>query len=353
MRHRLREGRNEADDFPGVVLAAFGAFAQTAPPKPAEQPLPSYKDLKFPALPQVKIPEPATYTLSNGMRLYLLEDHELPLVSGLRWFAPATCSTRDKMAWRSHDGHGDADRRNKSQDGRRVRRTVGRHGGIGRKLHRRNERQRLVLRAEREHGPGAGQIFKEVLTEPEFRQDKIDLAISQTRSAIARRNDEADAIAGRELMSIIYGRDTPYGWHMEYADVERIHREDLIAFYSRFFFPKNVMLAISGDFSTPEMRDKIEKLFAGWTAEQPPVPAVSACAAKAARPASTVAEKSDITQTFFCHGPPRRRASRQELPGSGGMADILGQGFSSRLVRRDEDPSSAMPTTSSVLVGEL
>src|ERR1700747_1133934 len=46
------------------------------------QVIPSYKDLKYPPLPQVKIPEPATFTLPNGIRLFLLEDHELPLVRG-------------------------------------------------------------------------------------------------------------------------------------------------------------------------------------------------------------------------------------------------------------------------------
>src|ERR1700692_3991742 len=47
------------------------------------QPVPSYKDLKYPPLPPVKIPEPQSFTLSNGMRVFLLEDHELPLIHGL------------------------------------------------------------------------------------------------------------------------------------------------------------------------------------------------------------------------------------------------------------------------------
>ncbi len=45
--------------------------------------VPSYKDLKYPPLKQPKIPEPAAFTLSNGMRVFVLEDHELPLVHGL------------------------------------------------------------------------------------------------------------------------------------------------------------------------------------------------------------------------------------------------------------------------------
>src|ERR1700676_4763290 len=65
---------------PPATEAAVGR-AVKAPP--AAQPLPSYKALKYPPLPQVKVPEPATFTLSNGMRIFLLEDHQLPLIRGL------------------------------------------------------------------------------------------------------------------------------------------------------------------------------------------------------------------------------------------------------------------------------
>jgi zinc protease len=57
-----------------LLLFAGLTFAQTAP---------SYKQLVYPPLKPVKIPEPVQFTLANGMRVFLLEDHELPLVSGL------------------------------------------------------------------------------------------------------------------------------------------------------------------------------------------------------------------------------------------------------------------------------
>jgi zinc protease len=57
-----------------AICLAGSVLAQVAP---------SYKDLKYPPLPQVKIPEPTSVTLSNGMRVFLLEDHELPLIHGL------------------------------------------------------------------------------------------------------------------------------------------------------------------------------------------------------------------------------------------------------------------------------
>ena len=63
-----------------AMLAATLALAQTEVRRGTA--LPSYKTLKFAPLPEIKIPEPATVTLSNGMKIYLLESHELPIVSG-------------------------------------------------------------------------------------------------------------------------------------------------------------------------------------------------------------------------------------------------------------------------------
>src|ERR1700757_987367 len=47
------------------------------------QPAPSYKNLKYPPLREIKIPNVATFSLSNGIKVYLLEDHELPTLRGV------------------------------------------------------------------------------------------------------------------------------------------------------------------------------------------------------------------------------------------------------------------------------
>ena len=78
-----------------LLLAASLGYAQSTATQTASQPttpdpvvvrntgpLPSWKDLHFPPLGQVKIPHPEIYSLGNGMKVYLLENHELPLVSG-------------------------------------------------------------------------------------------------------------------------------------------------------------------------------------------------------------------------------------------------------------------------------
>ena len=267
-----------------MILAAGLAGAQAAPkqaparkaapPKTAAgAAIPSYKELKYPPLKPVQIPDVATFTLPNGMKLYLLEDHELPLVSGTarvrtgNLFDPA-----DKVGLATRTGM--------------VLRTGGTRARSGDELD--VQLENIAASVESSIGETSGSvsfsalkentdevlgIFKELLTAPGFRPEKVELARTQLRSSIARRNDNPHGIVQREFAEIVYGRDNPYGWRIEYEMLDRIRRDDLVAFYQRYFFPANILLAVWGDFSTAEMRARLEKLFADWTVKQAPVPA--------------------------------------------------------------------------------
>ncbi|HWZ29949.1 MAG TPA: pitrilysin family protein [Bryobacteraceae bacterium] len=309
------------------------------------QELPSYKDLKYPPLAQVKIPEPATVTLSNGMRVFLLEDHELPLIQGLAMV-------------RTGNLFDPADKRGLSTVMAEVLRSGGTKSKTGDQIDEQLENIAASVESSmdetsasisfsglKESAAAVLAAFKDVLTQPEFRQDKIDLSLSQMRSGIARRNDDANGIPDRELLSIVYGRNTSYGWQIEYEHLARIHRDDLIDFYKRYYFPKNILLAVYGDFSTAEMQDKLEKLFADWKVEQPPVPpfpkvetrpslAVVDGAPSSGGPTGGIylAEKPDVTQTFFAIGELGGTLRDKDYAALQVAADILGQGFSSRLV---------------------
>ncbi len=297
------------------------------------QAIPSYKTLKYPPLPQVKIPEPAEFTLSNGMRVLLLEDHELPLIRGL-----ALIRTGNLLD--------PSDKRGLSQVMADVLRSGGTKAKTGDQIDEELENIAGSVEAGMDESSASVSfsglketadqvlaVFKDVLTNPEFRQDKLDLTLTQYRSAIARRNDDAGDIPSRELSRILYGPDTPYGWQPEYEHLARIHREDLIAFYQRYYFPKNIMLAVYGDFTSSDMRDKLEKLFADWKVEQPAAPQFPPLAAKPA-PGVYFATREDVTQTFFSIGHLGGMLRDPDYPALEVATNILGEGFSSRLVAR-------------------
>jgi zinc protease len=338
------------------LMVAALALAQTPPPpaparrsasatpveaplaKPPRAPAPAaaganWRDLKFPPLRPVTIPKVETATLPNGMKIYLLEDRELPLVNGVALIRTGNLfDPPDKIGLATLTGM--------------VLRTGGTRDSDGDTLD--EQLEGVAASIESEIGETSGTVsfsalradadmvmrtFRDLLTAPEFREDKLTLAKTQLRGAIARRNDEPEGIASREFASLVYGRDNPYGWRMEYEHLDRITRADLVAFHQRYFFPANVRLAVYGDFSAAEMKDALEKLFAGWTAQGAPVPPFPPVRAPSAAGVH-LAVKNDVTQTFFEIGHLGGQLDDPDFAALQVMADILGGGFSSRLFRR-------------------
>ena len=317
-----------------ALLLAAALGAQTKPPSAAAAAaIPSYKDLKYPSLKPVKIPDVATFTMPNGMKLYLLENHELPLVRGTalvrtgNLFDPA-----DKVGLATITGM--------------VMRTGGTKDKTGDQLDAQLENIAASVEASIDESFGSVSFsclkenseevlgaFHDVLTAPGFRQNKIDLAKTELRSGISRRNDDAHGIGEREFYSTVYGRNTPYGWQVEYATVDGITRDDITGFYQRYFFPENIMLAVMGDFSAADMKAKLEKLFGDWTLKQPAVPPFPSVKAKPER-GIFLATKTDVEQTFFSLGHLGGELRDKDYPALQVMADILGGGFHSRLVQR-------------------
>jgi len=70
-------------------------------------------------------------------------------------------------------------------------------------------------------------------------------------------------VLSREYEHLLYG-DHPLTWQPNKATYEGITGADLKAVHSKYFFPKNIILAASGDFNKSELKTKINKIIAGW-----------------------------------------------------------------------------------------
>jgi zinc protease len=292
--------------------------------------LPSYKDLKYPPLPPLKIPDPTEITLSNGMKVLLLEDHELPLVSGAalirtgNLFDPPTKRGLAGLTGEVLRSGGTKTRTGDQldQDLENVAASI--ESQIG------ESSATLSFSCLKENTDQVLALFRDLLSAPEFRQDKVDLSKTQSRSEISRRNDDASGISEREFSDIVYGRNTPYGWSIEYADIDNIQRQDMLDFYHRYYFPANITMEIIGDFSTAEIKTKLEQVLGAWKYTQPAVPAFPKVEEKAA-PGVFLASKEDTTQTFFHVGELGGELLDKDYPALEVAADILGGGFHSRL----------------------
>jgi zinc protease len=111
------------------------------------------------------------------------------------------------------------------------------------------------------------EVFKlivEILREPEFRQDKIDLAKKQIYTGISRRNDNPQEIIAREAGKLAFGREHPRARQSEYTTVGAVTREDLLSWHKRTVHPNNMYLGLSGDFDVREMEAKLRAALGGW-----------------------------------------------------------------------------------------
>ncbi|GBF81858.1 M16 family metallopeptidase [Aphanothece sacrum] len=228
-----------------------------------------YTDLQFPTLPEIQIPKYERYTLDNGMIVYLMEDRQLPLIKG-------SAMIRTGSRLEPADKVGLAD----------ITGTVMRSGGT-KKYPPAQLNELLEQRAaEVETSIGTGtasagfnalsedidtvfDLFGQVIRDPAFDPQQFELAKSQNKGEIARRNDDPGDIAGRELRKLIYGDNSPYARTQEYSTLNNISREDVIRFHQKYVRPDRMILGIVGDFELKTMKALINKTFGDWKPTTP------------------------------------------------------------------------------------
>jgi zinc protease len=290
-----------------------------------------WQQIQISPLPAFHPQEPKRVELPNGMVIFLQEDHELPLIDGV---ARVHGGSREEPASKTGmlDIYGD------------VWRTGGTKSQTGDQLD-----DFLEIRAAKvETSSNADstsiswsclkadfddvfKLFIDLLREPEFRADKIELAQRQMYDSISRRNDEVSEIASRESVKLAYGAHNPYAHEPEYATVAAITRQDLLDWHHAHVLPNNIILGVVGDFDSAAMEAKLRQTFGGW----PKGPAVKPpeIQFEPARPGYYLIPKSDVNQSSIRMVELGIRRDNPDYYATQVFNEAFGGGFSSRLFR--------------------
>ena len=118
------------------------------------------------------------------------------------------------------------------------------------------------------------ELFFDVLMNPEFREASLNLEKARLISQLRQANDQPNRILSREYERLIYG-DHPISQQPTQKTYESITSADLKAAHIQYFFPKNIILAVSGDFDKAELKGKIDKIVSGWKNKKLKVPSFS------------------------------------------------------------------------------
>lgn len=220
-----------------------------------------YDEITYPELNDFDKGNVEEYTLDNGITFYLVEDHELPLI-------------RMNAIVRTGSLLEPANKAGLASITGQVMREGGSENYPADELNVLLENKSAYISTSIGFGSGSASlnllkedfdellpVFVDVVRNPAFPEDKIDLAKTQAKTAISRRNDDQQAIASREFEKLIYGEDTPYAAQTEYATIDAITREDLVEFHEQAFVGNNMMIGVIGDFDTSEMKRKLREAF--------------------------------------------------------------------------------------------
>ena len=291
--------------------------------------VPSWKDIKIPALHTFKPQQPKRIELPNGMVLMLQEDHELPIIDG---FARIRGGSREEPAEKIGlvDTFGDAWRTGgtKTKTGDELDDFLEARAAkveTGAMLDSTNV-SFSCLKADFDD---VFAIFNDVLRNPEFRQEKIDLAKDNNGAEIARRNDNASGIAGREAAKLGYGAQNPYARVAEFATIAAIARQDLIDWHNTHVHPNTILLGIVGNFDTATLEAKLRAAFESWP--KGPVAVSSRPDPQPAKPGYYLVDKKDVNQSNIHMVELGTKRNNPDYYAIVVFNEAFGGGFSSRL----------------------
>jgi zinc protease len=309
-----------------TIAAALLALAS-----PGFSQVSNYKDIKTPPLRSFTQAQPKRIELANGMVIFLQEDHELPLIRGSALIHGGSRNVPAEKAglvgilagsWRTGGTESKTgDQLDDILESRAAR--VETSGS--------EDATRVSMDVLKNDFDFVFPIFVELLQKPAFRQEKIDLAKTQARTAISRRNDEPQVIMQREAQKLGYGADSPYARQSEYATINAITRDDLIAFHNRFVHPNNIVFGLVGDFDSATIERRLRDAFGKWPRGEkaPAAPAVSTTS----RPGVYFISKEDVTQANIGAIHPATLLRRDpDYYAVVVMNEILSGGFSGRLM---------------------
>ncbi len=172
-------------------------------------------------------------------------------------------------------------------------------------------------------------IFAGVLMQPEFDPERIEIARGRTLEALRRQNDQPVQIALREFFKRL-AEGHPAGYFPSEESVSAISRDDMVAFYQRFYKPNAIVLALSGNFDSEEMLAKLERVFGSWPPAEVDYPELPTFNPRP-EPKVYYAEK-DLGQSIILIGQPSVLAYSPEYNDLDVANSILGSGgFSSRI----------------------
>lgn len=212
----------------------------------------------------IEIGDYASFDLDNGLKVIVVENHKLPIVSYQVSLLNDPVIEGDKAGYISMAGGlltTGTQTRSKSDIDEKV-------DFYGATLN--SSSSGVFMSSLKKHSGQLMNIFTDVLFNASFPKEEFEKAKTQTLSGLASQKTDANSISSNVRSKLIYGENHPYGEVESEKTIGNITLEDCKSYYNSYFKPNNAYLIIVGDVTVDEAKATANKHFSSWEAGDVP-----------------------------------------------------------------------------------
>lgn len=208
--------------------------------------------------PEINLGKPETFTLKNGLKVLVVENHKLPRVSMTLTMDNPPYAEGNKagvagiMGAVLGEGTKDIpkDKFNEEID----------YLGANVNFFSRGASANTLSK----YFPRVLELMSKGALNPNFTKEQFDTEKERALENLKASEKDVASNARRISSALSYGKDHPYGEFSTKETIEGISLEDVKNYYNNFFVPQNAYLVVIGDVKTSEVKKLVEKNFSSW-----------------------------------------------------------------------------------------
>ncbi|MCX7908502.1 MAG: insulinase family protein [Ignavibacteria bacterium] len=267
--------------------------------------------------------------LSNGMKVFIVEDHEQPTF-GFRILIPGGSA---------YDGNKPglaelvAEMLTKGAGKMSAFEIASKLDGVGAELTITANPDHFVISGSCivKHIPVLLDVLNQILSNPTFPKDEFEKLKQRVISAIKSEKSRALSVATSLSKKVLYGEKHPYGMKKTEESIAQITIDDVKNFFNKFFKPDHSTLVITGDVNEKEIIPYFEKSLANW--KKGKLPFLSLPPTKPEPLGVYFVERSASVQSSIILATPTVEITHPDYEALDVAASIMGSGFAGRLFR--------------------
>ncbi len=214
--------------------------------------------------PEVQMGTAQSFVSSNGIKVFVVENHKLPVVNYSIDFDIRPEMQGDMVGFKDMVGElltsgtktKSKDKFNEELDRLGARLAIGSDG--------------IFMQALKKNSDKLLALAGEVLTQPNFTQEELEKLKKQTKSGLAQQQDDPEAMSANITRILNFGKNHPYGEITTEKSVENITLDKCKKYFETYFRPNVAYMAIVGDITLEEAKVQVEKNFGKWQKKDVP-----------------------------------------------------------------------------------